>query len=64
MGVVDGLYFFGGNDVLIGDDDKRFGDFVRICFLAVIDGLWYFGDDVLIGGDDMFFGDFLVSFEV
>lgn len=64
-GVVDGLYPLGGNDVSIGDDDKRPGDFARICFLAVIDGLWHLGgDDVSIGDDDMPLGDLLVSFEV
>lgn len=64
MGVVDGLCPLGGNDVSIGDDDKRPGDFARICFLAVIDGLWHLGDDVSIGDDDMPLGDLLVSFEV
>lgn len=64
-GVVDGLCPLGGNDVSIGDDDKRPGDFARICFLAVIDGLWHLGgDDVSIGDDDMPLGDLLVSFEV
>lgn len=63
-GVVDGLYTLGGNDVSIGDDDKRPGDFARICFLAVIDGLWHLGDGVSIGDDDMPLGDLLVSFEV
>lgn len=65
LGVVDGLCPLGGNDVSIGDDDKRPGDFARICFLAVIDGLWHLGgDDVSIGDDDMPLGDLLVSFEV
>lgn len=64
-GVADGLCPLGGNDVSIGDDDKRPGDFARICFLAVIDGLWHLGgDDVSIGDDDMHLGDLLVSFEV
>lgn len=58
------MYTLGGIDVSIGDDDKRPGNFARICFLAVIDGLWHLGDGVSIGDDDMPLGDLLVSFEV
>lgn len=54
----------GGNDVSIGDDDKRPGDFARICFLGIIDGLWHLGGDDVSIGDDMPLSDLLVSFEV